>query len=151
MVLLGSGDPFIENRFQEYNSDPEIRTNFKANITFSEDLARKIYSASDMFLIPSRYEPCGLTQMIAMKYGSVPVARATGGLYDTVQNMKTGFTFSELSTREILQCLQYAMIAFNHKQTWQKLVQNCMSADFSWNESAKKYIVLYRKAIESHQ
>lgn len=147
IVVLGTGEPFIEERFKEYNDNPVTHHAFKANILFSEEMARKIYAASDMFLIPSRYEPCGLTQMIAMKYGSVPVVRATGGLYDTVQDMNTGFTFNDLTKTEMLTALERAVNVYKTKDVWNKIVKSCMAADFSWDESAKKYINLYSKTI----
>lgn len=148
IALLGTGDPFIEAKFSEYNENPELKNNFKAEIRFSEETARRIYAASDMFLIPSRFEPCGLTQMIAMKYGSVPVVRATGGLYDTVHNEETGFSYDQLTREAMIQALQNALnIYSSHKDKWEKISLNCMNKDFSWKESAKKYISLYQKVL----
>jgi starch synthase len=123
-VLLGTGDPNIETQFKEYSENPNYKRVFSANLTFSEEFARKIYAASDMFLIPSRYEPSGLTQMIAMKYGSVPVVRATGGLYDTVENGITGYTFDNFSAEDMLGALKTAFIQFTtNKTAWDKLVK----------------------------
>lgn len=147
VVILGTGEPFIEQKFKEYNENPITHNSFKANILFSEEIARKIYAASDMFLIPSRYEPCGLTQMIAMKYGAVPVVRETGGLYDTVRDMSTGFTFANLNKEEMLNALTRAMSVYQSKNVWSDMVKTCMSADFSWESSAKKYISLYNSAL----
>jgi starch synthase len=147
IVLLGTGDPFIETKFKEFN-DSDLKDNFRALITFSEETARKIYASADMFLVPSRFEPCGLTQMIAMKYGAVPVVRATGGLYDTVQNEQTGFTYEQLNSEAMLQALRAAInVYLSDKNKWHKLVSSCMLQDFSWKESAKKYISLYRKVL----
>ena len=147
VVLLGTGDPFIETKFKEYN-ESDLKGNIRALITFSEETARRIYASSDMFLVPSRFEPCGLTQMIAMKYGAVPVVRATGGLYDTVKNNQTGFTYDHLSTEAMLEALRNALNLYvNDKNRWQKMVAACMLEDFSWKESAKKYIHLYNKVL----
>ncbi len=147
IVLLGTGDAFLEAKFNEYNNS-DLHDNFRALITFSEETARRIYAASDMFLVPSRFEPCGLTQMIAMKYGSVPVVRATGGLYDTVLNSTTGFTYEKLDSEAMLEALETAAITYmNHWDKWEKIVFNCMKEDFSWKESAKKYIALYQRVL----
>lgn len=146
-VILGTGDPYLEANFAQYNSD--YIGNYKANILFSEELARKIYASCDMFLVPSRYEPCGLTQMIAMRYGSVPVVRATGGLFDTVHNNETGFTFEEFNTSSMIESLKRAIVMYvNHKPQWEDLVNNCLTQDFSWKQSAQKYVVIYKKALE---
>lgn len=149
IIVLGTGDPQLELKFKELNEDNDIKGNFSANITFSEEMAMKIYAGSDMFLIPSRYEPSGLTQMIAMKYGSVPVVRATGGLYDTVHHMETGFTFDEFDSKSMMQALKEAFITYsNDKKKWDKIRANGMMKDLSWDESAKRYAQLYTKVIE---
>lgn len=149
VVVLGTGDPQLESKFEEYNSNTKINKDYKGLITFSEGMARKIYAASDMFLIPSRYEPSGLTQMIAMKYGSIPVVRATGGLYDTVHNMETGFTYDDFSIPAMLKALENAFnIYSNQPDKWHQLSLNCMNKDFSWTQSAKKYVNLYRKTLD---
>lgn len=150
LVILGTGDPMLQSGFAELNNDPELRKNYVAYITFSEELARKIYASSDMFLIPSRYEPCGLTQMIAMKYGAVPVVRATGGLYDTVQDNETGFVYNDFSKQDMLTALQRALIKYTQeKATWDKIVKNAISKDFSWQQSARKYLRLYNMAMSA--
>ncbi len=148
-VLLGTGDPQLEALFKDFKeTHPQFTQDYSPNITFSEDLARKIYSASDMFVIPSRFEPCGLTQMIAMKYGSVPVVRATGGLYDTVHDNTTGFTFDDLSSDALLNALQRAFVTYSSdKNKWASMVNNCVNQDFSWNKSAQKYTMLYKKTL----
>ena len=146
MVLLGTGDPQLEAKLNECNDKDLCKMHYRAMITFSEDLARKIYAASDILLIPSRYEPSGLTQMIAMKYGSVPVVRATGGLYDTVQNEKTGFTFEQFSREEMMSSLEKAFqIYSNNQQKWASIIKNCLQQDFSWEQSAKKYALIYSR------
>ncbi len=148
VIILGTGDPQLEMAFAEKSMKSELKPSFKAFITFSEDIARKIYAGSDMFLIPSRYEPCGLTQLIAMKYGSVPVVRGVGGLYDTVHEGSTGFVFQEFKIQKMIEALGRALITYsNHPEEWDKIVRNGMQADFSWNESAKQYITLYHRLI----
>ena len=147
IVILGTGDPQLESILAEKNNNPAISTNYTALIEFSEKLARNIYAASDMFLIPSRYEPSGLTQMIAMKYGSVPVVRATGGLFDTVQDDFTGFTFDKFTKEDMLHTLSRAIDEYHNKEKWNKYVQNCLNQDFSWNTSAREYAKLYQKVL----
>ena len=148
VVILGTGDPLLEEKFKAYNDNPSINKNYKGLIQFSEEVARKIYAASDAFLVPSRYEPCGLTQMIAMKYGGVPVARATGGLYDSIEHLSTGFLFENLTSKELIRCLASVGELYTQKDKWNHMVDKALAKDFSWNESAKKYIMLYKKALE---
>ena len=150
LVILGTGDPMLQSGFAELNNDPELRKNYVAYITFSEEIARKIYAASDMFLIPSRYEPCGLTQMIAMKYGAVPVVRATGGLYDTVQDNQTGFVYNNFAKHDMLKALERAIVKYiEEKPAWEKIVKSAATKDFSWQQSARKYLKLYNMAMSS--
>lgn len=150
VVVLGSGDPQLEFMFNEKSKNTELAKNYKSIIKFSEEIARKIYAASDMFLVPSRYEPCGLTQIIAMKYGSVPIVRDVGGLHDTVEEGRTGFVFYNFSAKEMLDALGRALVKYTQdKIQWNHMVQTAMKEDFSWDMSAKKYINLYRKALDS--
>jgi starch synthase len=116
---------------------------------FDVGFAQQIYAGSDMFLMPSRFEPCGLGQMISMRYGTVPVVRATGGLADTVDK-KVGFSFEKMSKTEFYNTLKEA-IDFYHDQPlkWRKLQENCMKKDFSWEKSAKEYIKLYKKLLKA--
>src|SRR3989338_7081670 len=147
VVLLGNGDPLLEEIFKQANYKPSLKGKYKGLIQFSEKMARKIYASSDMFLIPSKYEPCGLTQMIAMKYGTVPIVRATGGLFDTVSDQETGFSFIEFSSNALLNSIRRASKLYKNKENWNKIVQKCMSQDFSWTQSAKKYASLYQKVL----
>jgi len=147
VVILGTGDPQLEAKLAEKNETLKDTKSYKALIEFSEGLARQIYASSDMFLIPSRFEPCGLTQMIAMKYGSVPVVRETGGLYDTVENNVTGFTFNEFNKDQMLNAISSAYEVYKNCDKWNKIVKNCMSSDFSWDASANKYALLYQKVL----
>jgi starch synthase len=124
---------------------------------FNEPLARKIYGGCDVFLMPSHFEPCGLSQMIAMRYGAVPLVRATGGLADTVidadrsEKRGTGFTFKAYSTKALIGALDRAVAAYAGPDRWQAVQRRGMAADFSWKASAQQYAELYRRAIERHQ
>jgi starch synthase len=155
MVLLGSGEERFENFFREIaNRFPK---KFAAKLAYDESLAHQIYAGSDMFLIPSAFEPCGLTQMYAMRYGAVPIARATGGLVDTVadasirgieEGRSTGFLFADYNTPALLGALQKAVSLFRDDQPhWDKLRRNAMARDFSWETSAAAYEALYERAV----
>ena len=145
MVLLGKGMKRYENFFlREAKKHPE---KIFVKIGFDESLAHKIYAGSDMFLMPSRFEPCGLCQMIAMKYGSLPIVRATGGLKDTVLQGKTGFLFKDYNEKQMLFAIKQALEAFSTEK-WRKMQAEAMSQDFSWTNSAQKYIKLYKKLLK---
>ena len=122
-----------------------------ANITFNSELAQKIYAGADIFLMPSQSEPCGLSQMIAMRYGTIPVVRETGGLKDTVlpyiswEGKGTGFTFANYNAHDMLHVIQQAEAAYYNSEQWPVLVENAMRQDFSWNGPAREYMALYRK------
>lgn len=112
-----------------------------------------IEAGSDMFLMPSRYEPCGLNQMYSMRYGTIPIVRATGGLDDTVEDHQaggkgTGFKFEAYDHRELLKTVQRAVQVYQKPEEWKKLMRNGMAKDFSWEHSAKKYIALYRDILK---
>jgi starch synthase len=122
-------------------------------LTFNRPLEQRIYAGSDIFLMPSRFEPCGLNQMIAMRYGAVPVVHATGGLADTVENYSpatgkgNGFSFEHYDADSLLATLARALETSRHADTWRELQRRCMAIDFSWQRSAGKYVELYRRAI----
>jgi starch synthase len=146
-IILGTGDPKLEeaSRMCAERHPDQVRI----SLCFDPDLARQIYAGSDMLLIPSRYEPCGLTQMIAMRYGSVPLVRATGGLLDTVTDVKTssagtGFIFQEASSAALKATLERAFEHYKDPDRWEALQRNGMRQDFSWTQSAKEYINLYQ-------
>ena len=148
VVVLGTGDEKYENLFRHYAWKYPDR--FSAQIYFSNELSHKIYAASDAFLMPSRFEPCGLSQLISMRYGTIPIVRETGGLKDTVEAYNeytgegTGFSFANYNADEMLNIIWYAMdVYYNNKEAWAGLIKNAMSADYSWNVSADKYIALY--------
>lgn len=144
-VFLGTGEEKYEKHLEDLAKKyPE---KFSAQIKFDEALAHEIYAASDMFLVPSRFEPCGLTQMIAMRYGAVPVVRKTGGLADTV-NSKNGFVFKKFTPEDLYKTLVRAIKKYNKPSVWKKFQLKGMKEDFSWNNSAKKYLTLYKKALK---
>ncbi len=150
-VLLGTGEERYHHMFQQMAQRYPDR--FSANFTFNAPLAQKIYGGSDMFLMPSRFEPCGLGQMIAMRYGSVPVVRETGGLADTVENYDpttgkgNGFTFRKYDSMALYTTVVRALENYRYPKIWRKLMLRGMKKDFSWQKSAKEYVEVYRKAL----
>lgn len=155
MVILGSGTDSIENQLLSLHD--RYKGNLFVKTGFNNDLAHRIYAGSDIFLMPSRYEPCGLSQLIAMSYGTIPVVRRTGGLADTVTEYNpvtkdgTGFLFDEYSPDAMLTAIIRALRLYNNKETWQRIMLNAMSLRFTWQQSAKEYIKLYRMALKKHQ
>jgi starch synthase len=154
-VLLGIGDQHYHEMFQSLAARyPEQVAIF---LTFNTELAQRIYAGSDMFLMPSRFEPCGTSQMNAMRYGSVPIVRQVGGLADTVQEYDpssgagNGFVFKNYDPWEFFAAVVRAMALYRFKNIWRTLQQRGMEADHSWNASAKRYVEIYRNAIEHHR
>lgn len=145
-VFLGTGDPELEKQLHQASSN---RFNIRIITRYDEPLASKIYAASDLLLIPSKFEPCGLIQMIAMRYGTIPVARATGGLKDTIEDRKDGFLFNDYSVENMISVLQKSIAIFSDPSTKNHMIQAAMSKDFSWQESAKKYQQLYKDLLHS--
>ena len=150
LIVLGTGDWRYETKLRDVES--RYASKMRALITFSADLANKLYASSDMFLMPSKFEPCGLSQMIAMRYGTVPIVRETGGLRDTVipfdGEKGTGFTFYSYNAYDMLGAIDRAIAVFGDKEQWAKLVANDMKADFSWKKSAKEYMKTYEKLVK---
>ncbi len=145
-VILGTGDPKLEEAAQNLqNLFPE---KIKTQLRFDAGMARQIYAGADMLLMPSRYEPCGLAQMIAMRYGCVPIVRAIGGLNDTVTQNFTGFVFEKASHLSLVATIKKALKSFADKEAWRKIQQNGMAQDFSWHASAKEYLKLYLSLIK---
>jgi starch synthase len=152
LVVLGSGDGNIQAALQQLAADfPErVLLNFR----FDEGFARRIYGGADMMLVPSRYEPCGLVQMIALRYGAVPLVRATGGLRDTVTDCDvdpasgTGFVFDAFTPRALRAALRRALTRFEDRSFWRGMQRRGMALDFSWAAAGRRYQALYRKAIE---
>jgi starch synthase len=147
VAALGAGDKEYEDLFRRLNK--QFPQKFAIKITYDNKIAHKIEAGADMFLMPSRYEPCGLNQIYSLKYGTVPVVRATGGLDDTIENWDphtrkgTGFKFSEYSGEALLATLRVALQAFRDKEGWQALMRNGMNKDFSWTASAREYVKVY--------
>lgn len=148
IVVLGTGEERYENMFRHF--DWKYNNKVSANIFYSEALSHKIYAACDAFLMPSLFEPCGLSQLMSLRYGTVPIVRETGGLKDTVEpyneyeSTGTGFSFTNYNAHEMLNTIYYAeKIYYEKKREWNKIVDRAMAADFSWNASAKKYQEMY--------
>ena len=148
MVVLGSGDWKYESLLKDMQK--RFPDKLRAVLGFSGDLASKIYAGADIFLMPSKFEPCGLSQMISMRYGTIPIVRETGGLKDTVvpyngvTKQGTGFTFYSYNAHDMLYAIERAVgLYYDYKDDWKQLVQNAMSQDFSWNNICKQYIALY--------
>jgi starch synthase len=145
LIILGSGDTALENAalaLQENN--PE---NVRVAIRYDANLSRLIYGGADMLLMPSRYEPCGLAQMIAMRYGCVPVVRATGGLKDTVRENQTGFQFDNAEPASMTEALDKAFSSFTNREEWETLQRNGMQEDFSWPRFAAQYAAVYKSLL----
>jgi starch synthase len=150
-VLLGTGDPALEKSAEQFSSMHPDRFRFVPR--FAPNLARRIYGGSDIMIIPSRYEPCGLAQMIAMRYGCIPVVRSTGGLKDTVEDHRrdgkgTGFTFGPAEPGALREAIYRGINLFANQEAWEALQQRAMLKDFSWHKSAEDYRDLYRRALE---
>lgn len=148
LVILGTGEERYENMFRHF--DWKYHDKVSANIYYSEELSHKIYASCDAFLMPSLFEPCGLSQLMSLHYGTVPVVRETGGLKDTVEpynefnSTGTGFSFTNYDAGEMLMTLRYAQhIYYDKKREWNKIADRAMAADFSWNVSASKYQEMY--------
>lgn len=151
LVVLGTGEPKLEGLLSEFaQSFPD-----RARITLSYEpgLSRRIYAGSDIILIPSRYEPCGIAQMIAMRYGAVPVVRSVGGLRDTVIDASqhedgTGFVFKPLDPAALAEVLRRAFIVRRNSQRWAEIQVRCMTRDFSWDRQARQYLDVYQKTVD---
>ncbi|NLL80217.1 MAG: glycogen synthase GlgA [Clostridiales bacterium] len=148
LVVLGTGEERYENMFRHFAW--KYGGKVSANIYYSEDLSHQVYAACDAFLMPSLFEPCGLSQLMSLRYGTVPIVRETGGLKDTVQpynefeNTGTGFSFANYNAHEMLATIRYAEhIYYDEKREWNKIIDRGMAADFSWAVSARKYQEMY--------
>ncbi len=145
-VILGTGDPKLEAAAMKLQE--ELPDRVKVETRYDAGLARQIYAGSDMFLMPSRYEPCGLSQMIAMRYGCVPIVRAAGGLNDTVKHGVTGFVFEKAHHMALAAAIKSAIKVFAEREKWQSLQRAGMAQDFSWENSARKYLELYQSLLK---
>ena len=145
-VILGTGDPKLEEAARKLSElFPE---KIKVELRYDAGLARQIYAGADMLLMPSRYEPCGLSQMIAMRYGCVPIVRAAGGLNDTVKHKETGFVFEKPHPMSLMAAAKAGIKVFQDKEKWRKLQQAGMLQDFSWENSARKYLEIYQSLVK---
>lgn len=152
IIVLGTG----EKRYQTFLSELATKYPEKVGVklTFDDALAHLIEAGSDMFLMPSRYEPCGLNQIYSMRYGTIPIVRATGGLEDTVTDIDskngngTGIKFSSYDSKALLQAVERALKIYRDEKTWNNAIKNAMQQDFSWEKSAKEYIALYKKILK---
>ncbi len=145
LIVLGTGEERYEEMFKYFeNKYPD---KLKVNLCYNEELSHKIYAGCDAFLMPSLFEPCGLSQLMSLRYGTVPIVRETGGLKDTVipydKEKSTGFSFSNYNAHDMLYTIRYAEEIFKNKKEWNRIVKRAMKADFSWKASAKKYEALY--------
>lgn len=151
-AILGTGDQKYHDLFTDLQKKYPRKLSVK--LGFDDELAHLIEAGSDMFLMPSRYEPCGLNQMYSLKYGTIPIVRETGGLADTIENANpargtgTGFVFRNYDSREMLNAIKFALEVYKDKNVWEVMMLRGMRQDFSWIASAAKYVELYKRAIE---
>ena len=151
-MVLGTGEGKYENMFRHFAW--KYAGKVSANIFYSNELSHKIYASCDAFLMPSLFEPCGLSQLMSLRYGTLPIVRETGGLKDTVEPYNefektgTGFSFTNYNAHEMLNIIRYAeQIYYDKKKDWNKMVERAMNADFSWKNSAAQYELLYRELL----
>ncbi len=150
-VILGTGDYLYESFFNEMGIKYKGKVAFRNE--FSQPLSKKIYASSDILLMPSKSEPCGLAQMIALQYGTLPIVRETGGLCDSIKDLGgengNGFTFKTYNAHDMLDAVIRAVDLYRHKPEWEKAVKKSMQSDFSWESSAKQYIDMYKRVLEN--
>lgn len=147
MIVLGSGDAALEQRYRDLAS--QYPGQMAVIIGYDEDLSHRILAGADAIAMPSRFEPCGLVQLSAQRYGTLPIVRRTGGLSDTVEDGDTGFVFEAASADDLRDCLFRAMATYADPKNWKRMQQKAMALDWSWEASAGKYLSLYRNVIGS--
>jgi starch synthase len=147
LVILGAGDVKLEATAKKLQE--KLPERVRVETRYDAKLARQIYAGSDVFLMPSRYEPCGISQMIAMRYGCIPLVRAVGGLHDTVTDSETGFVFVDHKVKTFNDTVRRALKLYPDRSRWMEMQKAGMEQDFSWTKSAQKYLDLYRKIIET--
>ncbi len=152
LAILGSGDKKYENELLLCEARQK---NLRVKIGFDRDFSKKMYAGADIFLMPSRSEPCGLSQLIACSYGCIPIVRSVGGLYDTIipyaEENANGFRFDNYNAHELLWEIKRALAVYKDPGAWGKIVKRAMESDFSWNNSAKKYISIYKKLCKKER
>jgi starch synthase len=155
IILLGMGEAAYEKKLKEFfQKNKKESKSLSIQINFDPVLAKRIFAGADLYLMPSHFEPCGLGQMIAMRYGTVPLVRSTGGLKETVQDFDqkkgagNGIVFHEYSQSALLNAMKRAVTLYREKKAWHKIVANCFKADFSWEEQAKQYTNAYESLFE---
>ena len=147
LVIVGTGDWYYEDKFK--NLQYRYKYKVSANIKFDNILAHKVYASSDLFLMPSLFEPCGLGQLIALRYGSIPIVRETGGLKDTIfpynqyNELGNGFSFTNYNAEELLMIVEYALSFYKKKEEWSRIVRQALNSNNSWDKSANEYQQLY--------
>lgn len=151
VFIVGVGESKFQKTLQQRKK--KLKENLCLVLRHDEATERKVYAGADMVMMPSRFEPCGLVQMISLRYGTIPVVRSTGGLVDTVRDYSddgkpTGFVFKQFTKVNLLDTLIRAITVYEHKPEWQKLISNAMKEDYSWGKSAKKYLDLYKRAVK---
>jgi starch synthase len=153
LVVLGSGEWHYEQFFSAMAA--MYPGKFSVYLGYIVVLAHRIYAAADILLMPSRYEPCGISQMIAMRYGTIPIVRETGGLKDSVQSYNhfsgegNGFSFANYNAHEMLETIKRAVGVYRDTRAWRKLFRNALATDFLWDSSAQKYVELYQLTVDS--
>ncbi len=149
-VFVGQGSESVEKALAQ--AALKFSKNIYARVGFDAVLAQRVYAGADLFFMPSRFEPCGLGQMIAMRYGTIPIVRKVGGLNDTVQEVVrrgnkingTGFLFENYSKQSFMRTVRRALSFYSEPRIWRNIVRNAMAQDFSWKQSAKKYFLIYK-------
>jgi starch synthase len=155
IIIVGDGDKRYKNFFAKVSR--KYPRKMVAHMQFKSENVTRIYAASDMFLMPSRFEPCGLGQLISLRYGSVPIVRRTGGLSDTIKNYSpkarrgNGFTFRNYDAFAFFAAIVRAVETYRYRDVWRKIAQGGMEESFSWEVPAKKYVALYRKILKNHK
>ena len=148
LIVLGTGDPAYERALLDLESR---HGNIRALIEFDRVLSKQLYAAADMFLMPSKSEPCGLSQMIACSYGAVPIVRAVGGLYDTIKPYpapdSNGFRFDNYNAHDMLACIRYAIEVYNTPKAWSELRRRAKNSKFTWDNSAMEYVSIYKNLL----
>ncbi|SHK80561.1 starch synthase [Clostridium cavendishii DSM 21758] len=152
LIILGTGSSYFENKFKYLET--KYKNKLRVITEFNDCKARQLYAGSDMFLMPSKFEPCGLGQLIALRYGTIPIVRQTGGLKDTVKdyneyiNSGNGFTFKEYSVNDMLESINRALNMYKNKDLWIQIMQLAMDCNNNWEKSSQKYKILYKNIIK---